>query len=106
MLSLTKTLMAFTFISFLIISCGSKTGEKGGIELCDCLDTNISKLKELEEVYGDMEKTKAILEKYEDKLEKCTIKFWVGKKLDPKTAIPEEMKNCPSYKELEKILKK
>jgi hypothetical protein len=105
MLSLTKTLMAFTFISFLITSCGSKSEEKGGIELCECVDINISNLKEQEEVYGDMEKTKVVFNKYKDKLEKCS-KLHVGKKLDPKLALPEEMKKCPSYKELEKILKK
>lgn len=98
MRTFTKTLMAFAFIGFLMTSCG------GGSEVCGCADTLLSMAKEAKEAKMDMEKMKAIQEKYKEKMEKCD-KMGEGKSDEEQKKMREDMEKCASYKELEKIQK-
>ena len=90
--------MAFAFIGFLMTSCG------GGSEICNCSDMMLSMTKELKEVKGDEEKMKAIETKYKEKQDKCS-KLGEGKSDDEQKKMREDLEKCPSYKELEKMMK-
>ncbi len=90
--------MAFALIGFLMSSCG------GGSEICDCADTLLSMAKEGKDAKDDMAKTKAISEKYKEKMEKCR-KMGEGKSDEDQKKMREEMEKCASYKELEKMQK-
>ena len=61
-------------------------------------------IKEAKDVKMDMEKMKVIQEKYKDKMEKCD-ELGEGKSDEEQKEMREEMENCASYKELEKIQK-
>jgi hypothetical protein len=98
MRTFTKTLMAFALIGFLMTSCG------GGSELCKCADLTLAAMKEAKEAKGDAEKMKALQDKYKDKMEKCE-KLMDGKSDDEKKKMKEEMDQCPSAKEAEKLMK-
>ena len=95
---LTKTLMAVALTGFLMTSCGSKS------EVCECADTILAMAKEAKEAGDDSDKKKAIREKYEAKMEKCE-KMGEGKSEDEKKKMEEELKKCPSYMEVEKMMK-
>jgi hypothetical protein len=98
MRTFTKTLMAFAFIGFLMTSCG------GGSEVCGCADTALAMMKEAKDTKMDMEKMKAIQEKYKEKMDKCE-KILRPESEEARKKVEEEAKNCSSAKELEKIQK-
>ena len=98
MRALTKTLMAVAVSAFLFTSCG------GGSEVCQCADTMLSMMKEAKDVKDDKAKMEAIQEKYKAKMEKCQ-KLDEGKTEEQKKKMEEEMKACPAYQEVEKMMK-
>ena len=73
-------------------------------EICECMTTLLAMAREAKYVKNDIEKMKAIQEKYKDKMDKCD-KLGEGKSDEEHKKMREEMEKCPSYKELEKIQK-
>ena len=73
-------------------------------EICGCADALLSMAKEAKDAKMEMEKMKAIQEKYKARMEKCD-KLGKGKTDDEQKIMREEMEKCDSYKELEEIQK-
>ena len=73
-------------------------------EICGCADALLSMAKEAKDAKMEMEKMKAIQEKYKARMEKCD-KLGKGKTDDELKKMREEMEKCASYKELEEIQK-
>ncbi len=73
-------------------------------EICGCADALLSMAKEAKDVKDDMEKMKAIRDKYKDKMDKCD-KLGEGISDEEQKKMREEMEKCTSFKELEKIQK-
>ena len=98
MRTFTKTLMAFALIGFLMTSCG------GGSEICNCVSTNLSMMKDMKAAGEDADdkKIEEIEKKYEAKMEKCK-KLGDGKSQEELEKMEEEAKKCSSYKEIEKL---
>ncbi len=79
----------------LLASCGKS-------EVCECVDTSLSMIKEAKETKGDATKMKAITEKYKSQEEKCKKLF--DKKSDEEMKkLEEEAKKCDGYAEMEKM---
>jgi serine/threonine-protein kinase len=91
-------LLLLVSIFVIYINTGTKS------EICACADTLLSMTKEVKEAKMDMEKMKAIEEKYKAGMDKCN-KLGEGKSDEEQKKMREELENCPSYKELEKIQK-
>ena len=73
-------------------------------EVCDCANILLSMAKEAKYAKMDMEKMKAIQEKYKARMAKCD-ELGDSKTEEEKKKMVEEIKKCPSYKELEEIQK-
>ena len=73
-------------------------------EICECMTTLLAMARETKYAKNDMEKMKEIQEKYKDKEEKCR-ELGEGKSDEEQEKMREEAEKCPSYKELEKIMK-
>jgi hypothetical protein len=92
-----KIILSFAALSLVLASCG-------GSDICNCADTWLEMSKEMKEVKGDFTKIEAIQKKYEADFKKCE-KLGEGKSEAEKTKMQEELKNCDSYKEMEKMMK-
>ena len=99
MRALTKTILAAFFAATFLTSCGGSSSD-----VCGCADMMLSMSKEALAVKGDADKMKAIQEKYKDKMEKCE-KMGEGKSEEEKKKMEEGLKDCASYKEIEKMMK-
>jgi hypothetical protein len=100
MSTLTKTLMAVVVAGFMMTSCGSKSA------VCECADTLLSMTKEMKDVkLTDAEKMKEIQAKYKDKVEAKCEKIGEGKTEEEKKKMEAELKECSSYKEMDKMMK-
>jgi hypothetical protein len=73
-------------------------------EVCECADTMLSMMKEAKDAKGDRAIMDEIQEKYKTKMDKCQ-KLDEGKSDEEKKKMEEEMKACPAYQEVEKIMK-
>jgi hypothetical protein len=109
MRTLTKTLIAFAVIGFLTSCGGEKKAEAGKeeeSEICTCVSANLSMTKDMIASGRDAneDKIKEIENKYEAKMEKCR-KLAEGKSQEELNKMEEEVKKCPSYKEMEKLQK-
>jgi hypothetical protein len=122
MKTIVKTMMAFALIGFLVTSCSNKDSndkkeskdkdesrdkdenEEAQSEICKCADMMLSLTREMKEAADDTEKINIILEKYEEKQEKCT-KLGDGKSETEIMEMQKELQKCPSFKKLEKIQK-
>jgi hypothetical protein len=83
----------------MLASCGKS-------EVCDCVDTRVSELKERKESNGDKEKMKAVREKYKvenEKCEKIVEKLAKGKSEADLKKLDEELKKCAGWAEMEKL---
>lgn len=74
----------------------------GKSEICDCAETGLSMMKEAKEVGMDPTKLEAIQSKYKADMEKCE-KLDEGKSDEEKKAMEAELKECESFKEMEKM---
>ena len=81
----------------LLASCGKS-------EVCECVDTTVSVMKEMKAANGDMAKMKAIQDKNKAAFDKCD-KLNDGKSDADKKKLEEEAKKCDGYAEMEKIMK-
>ncbi len=72
--------------------------------VCDCADTMLEMMKEAKGNMTDKDKMEAIKKKYEVKIEKCE-KMSDGKSEVEMKKMKEDMENCPSAKEAEKLMK-
>ena len=95
MRTFTKTLMAFAVIGFLMTSCGES-------EICSCVSTELSMLKEIKEANSDRDKMDKIEEKYKEKSEKCSNLVREMPK-DERKKLQEASEKCPEFKEAEKL---
>lgn len=91
------------FVSAGVISAMLLTSCGGGNEVCDCADTAVAMMNEMNDLDGDMEKMTAITEKYADDMKKCEA-MEDGKSEEELKAMEEEMKGCASFKEMEKMM--
>lgn len=80
-----------------LVSCGKN-------EVCNCADTGLAMLKEAKEAGNDMQKLQSIQDKYKADMEKCE-KLDEGKSEEEKKAMEAELKECESFKEMEKMTK-
>jgi hypothetical protein len=92
-----KIILSFAALSLVLASCG-------GSDICNCADSMLEMSKEMKEVKDDFTKIEAIQKKYEADFKKCE-KLGEGKSEAEKTKMQEELKNCDSYKEMEKMMK-
>jgi len=93
-----KIILTFASAVLLLASCGKS-------ELCGCVDTRLSMLKELKEAgMDDDAKRDEIREKYEKDRKKCSD-LAKDKSKEEVKKMEEEMKECGSYEELEKLRK-
>ena len=93
-----KIILSATMLTVLVLaSCGKSA-------VCDCSDTLLSMMKESKESKMDPAKMTAIQEKYKGDLEKCE-KITEGKTEAEIKAMDAEMKECDSFKEMEKMSK-
>lgn len=74
----------------------------GKSEICDCAETGLSMMKDAKEVGMDPTKLEAIQAKYKADMEKCE-KLDEGKSDEEKKAMEAELKECESFKEMEKM---
>ncbi len=72
--------------------------------ICDCADLMLAMMKEAKGNMTDKDKMEVIKNKYEAKIEKCE-KLGDGKSEEEQAKMKEEMRNCPSFKEAEKLMK-
>ena len=91
-----KIILSFAALSLVLASCG-------GSDICNCADSMLEMSKEMKEVKDDFTKIEAIQKKYEADFKKCE-KLGEGKSEAEKTKMQEELKNCDSYKEMEKMM--
>jgi hypothetical protein len=87
--------MAFAFIGFLMTSCGES-------EICNCVSTELSMLKEIKEANAEGDKMDKIEEKYNEKSEKCSNLVREMSK-DERKKLQEASEKCPEFKEAEKL---
>jgi hypothetical protein len=95
MRTITKSLMAFAIIGFLMTSCGQS-------DVCGCLETRLAMEKEVFAAKDDKSKIEEINKKYEAKKEKCQ-ELGKGKSKDELKKLREASEQCPANKELEKL---
>jgi hypothetical protein len=81
----------------MLASCGKS-------EVCECVDTSVSMLKERKEAKGDEAKMKAMEDKYKSQEEKCK-KVFEKKSDEEMKKLEDEAKKCEGYAEMEKIMK-
>ncbi len=81
----------------MLASCGKS-------EVCDCAQTGLSMMKEVKEAGMDLTKMQGIQDKYKTDIEKCE-KLGEGKSEAERKKMEEEMKQCDSYQEMEKMSK-
>ena len=94
-----KIILSAAMLTLLVLaSCGKSA-------VCDCSETLLSMMKEAGEPdAGDPAKMDAIEEKYKGDIEKCE-KLDEGKTDAEKKAMEAELKECDSFKEMEKMSK-
>ena len=87
-----------------LASCGEKSSE-----ICDCVwlrkkttDMSVARMIEMKGI-EDMDKITEITEKYAAQAEKCK-QMGEGKSEEELKAMKEEMKECASFKEMEKMM--
>ncbi|MEY4572408.1 MAG: hypothetical protein RLZ10_1647 [Bacteroidota bacterium] len=88
-----KIILSISAITLLLASCGKS-------ETCQCVDTAVSMIKEMNSAKGDMQKLKAIEDKNKPAMEKCDKL----NKADSKK-FEADAKKCDNYGEMEKIQK-
>jgi len=71
--------------------------------VCDCLDMSIAIMNEMKDCGEDMEKQKEIESKYIEDIKKCQA-LGEGKTEEELKAMEEDMKECPSYQEMEEMM--
>lgn len=74
----------------------------GGSEICNCADTYLEVTKEYKEAGTDSNKFNAIEEKYKEDLATCE-KLSVGKTPEELMKMQETLKECESFKEMQKM---
>ncbi|NBX38749.1 MAG: hypothetical protein EBR54_04965 [Flavobacteriia bacterium] len=79
----------------LLVSCG-----KSGV--CGCADTMLSMSKDMKSAGADMDKMAEIQKKYESDVQKCK-ELGEGKSIEEKMKMEAELKECDSFKEMEKM---
>lgn len=87
-------LLAFTMFMGLS-SCG-------GSEICNCADTWLEVSNEMKAAGTDAGKFKAIQDKHKADLAKCE-KLGVGKTPEELKKMETTLKECPAFKEMEKM---
>jgi hypothetical protein len=93
-----KTILgAAAVVMLLAASCG-------GSEVCDCVEMQVSMMKDAKDAKMDPAKMKDIEAKYKADMEKCEA-LGKGKSDEEKKKMEAEMKKCDSYPELEKMFK-
>lgn len=92
-----KVILSAAAALVLLASCGKS-------EVCDCVDTTVSVMKEMKTAKGDKAKMKAIQDKNKAAFDKCD-KLNDGKSDADKKKLEEEAKKCDGYAEMEKIMK-
>jgi hypothetical protein len=98
-----KTILgAAAVVMLLAASCG-------GSEVCDCVELNVSIMKEIKDAKMDPAKMKDIETKYKADFETCLAlrkdKSGKDKSEEELKKMEEESKNCDSYSEYEKLTK-
>ncbi len=73
-------------------------------EICDCADIMLNMMQEAQAAKGDDQKMLDIMEKYKSPVDKCK-KLDEGKSEEEKKEMERIMKSCPSFIEVEKIMK-
>ncbi len=81
----------------LLFSCGKS-------EICDCSDKGLAMVKEMKAAGMNPTKLQEIQNKYKSDLDECE-KLDDGKTEEEQKKMVEEMKECESYKEMEKTMK-
>lgn len=81
--------------ALVLSSCGKS-------EVCGCADTMLEMTKEAKEAKMDPTKMEAIETKYKADMEKCE-KLGEGKSDEEQKKMEAELKECDSYKEIEKL---
>jgi hypothetical protein len=93
-----KIILSATMLTVLVLaSCGKSA-------VCDCAETGLAMMKDAKEAKMDPTKMTAIQEKYKGDIEKCE-KLDEGKSEAEKKAMEAELKECESFKEMEKMSK-
>ncbi len=92
-----KVILSFSAAAMLLASCG-------GSEICSCADTMLAMSKEMKSAGSDLTKMQEIQKKYEADFKKCE-ELGKGKSKDEQKKMEEELKQCDSYKEMEKMMK-
>ena len=92
-----KVILSAAAAVLLLASCGKS-------EVCECVDTTVSVMKEMKAANGDMAKMKAIQDKNKAAFDKCE-KLNDGKSDADKKKLEDEAKKCDGYAEMEKIMK-
>ncbi len=90
-----KLILCASAALVMLASCGKS-------EVCECIDTSVSVIKESKEAKGDEAKMKALKEKYKSQEEKCKKVFDKKSEADMKK-LEDEAKKCDGYAEMEKM---
>ncbi len=92
-----KVILSAAAALVLLASCGKS-------EVCDCIDTSLSAMKEIKAANGDRTKIEAVQNKNKAAFEKCQ-KLNEGKSEADTKKMGEEAEKCDGYAEMEKLMK-
>lgn len=90
-----KSIILLFSISLLYTSCAKS-------EVCECVETSLSMMKEEIEAGNDLEKLTSIHEKYSPEMERCE-RLEEGRSEKERKAMEVELKECDAFKEMESL---